>query len=143
MALNTPVNQLIERLGHDGSEVVFPELPEPARRRGFHSQELIHLAWEVGCTVTPIELFPIIAPSEGYGSVPVFYGGDSDSNWDYFNAIIADTEGVLEGVGKACRHAVFYTRGMIYDPDGLPIYGFSKESCAQRDFYPQRALIFQ
>lgn len=142
MALNIPVAQLIERLGHDGSEVVFPELPEPACRRGFHSQEIIHLAWGLGCTVTPIELFPMIAPSSGGGSVPVFFDGDQANNWQRFNNIIDNTEGVLEGAGKACRHAVFYTYGMIYDPDGKPIYGFSKEACIKHDFYPQRALIF-
>jgi hypothetical protein len=142
MALNIPVDQLIERLGHDGSEIVFPELPEPACRRGFHSQELIHLAWGLDCTVTPMELFPMIAPSTGVGSVVVYFDEDKEYNWQRFNNIIETTEGVLEGSGKACRHAVFYTHGMIYDPDGGPIYGFSKEACTEHDFYPQRALVF-
>jgi len=142
MALNIPVAQLIERIGHDGSEIVFPELPEPACRRGFHSQEIIHLAWGLDCSVTPMELFPMIAPLNGTGSIPVFFDGSQDRNWERFDFIINHTEGVLEGMGKASRHAVYYDHGLIYDPDGKPTYQFSKEACTERDFYPQRALIF-
>lgn len=145
MAINIPVDQLIDQLGHDGSEIVFPHLPEPACRRGFHSQEIIHLAWRLGCTVTPMELFPMIAPSEGVGAVHVFFDGDQVDNWQRFLNIINNTEGVLEGAGKACRHAVYYDHGLIYDPDlnGGPIYGFSKVACTARGFYPQRALVFK
>lgn len=142
MVLRTPVAQLLERLGHDGSEIVFPELPDPARRRGFHSQELIHIAWYLGYTVTPMELFPMIAPSEGTGSIPVIFEGDQNNNWKRFIDIINNSEGIIEGRGKTWRHTVAYFNGMIYDPDGGPIYGFSQEACTEHDFYPQRALIF-
>ena len=60
MALETPVQHLIEHLGHDGSEIVFPQLKDPMYRRGFHSQELIQLAWDWGYAVTPFELAPTI-----------------------------------------------------------------------------------
>ncbi len=147
MALNIPVAQLIERLGHDGSEIVFPKLPEPMCRRGFHSQELIHLAWNLGCAVTPIELHPRITTEFGSNSVHVMFDGFPDTNWQdnnlkRFMDILRHSAGVLEGAGKTCRHAVYYTNGMIYNPDGGPIYEFSKETCPEHNFYPQRALVF-
>lgn len=41
IALNIPVKKLIETLGHDGSEIIFEDYPEPQGRRGFHTSELI------------------------------------------------------------------------------------------------------
>ena len=68
---------------------------------------------------------------------------DLTNNLEFFSNIINTSEGVLEGVGKACRHAVFYRYGTIYDPDGKPIYEFSKEACKAHGFYPQRALVIE
>lgn len=48
MASYTPIERLIEDIGHDGSEVVWPELPEPYNRRGFHTEEFIQPMIQVG-----------------------------------------------------------------------------------------------
>ena len=79
MALHVPVQELIQEIGHDGSEIVFPELEEPMRRRGFHSQELIYAAWKRGFTVTPIELMPVIAPDAWYIGTVVRVRGSSNT----------------------------------------------------------------
>ena len=55
MAMGIPVADIFAALGHDGSEVLWPDLPEPTCQRGFHVQELIRLAVKCGWSVTPIE----------------------------------------------------------------------------------------
>ena len=57
MALDIPVVEFINRIGHDGSEIVCPA-DEPGGRRGFHSQECITVALGFGLAATQIELFP-------------------------------------------------------------------------------------
>jgi len=142
MTLNVPVADLVSQLGHDGSEIVFPSLAEPMCRRGFHSQELIHLAWQWGFTVTAFDLFPTIAPSFGAEpEVPVIFDGGGDNNWTRFTDIIGASGGILEGDGINCRHAVHYYCGDIWDPDGH-LYPYTREACEQRGFFANRALAF-
>lgn len=38
--LDVPVSEIFDWLGHDGSEILWPELPEPGCRYGFHIQEM-------------------------------------------------------------------------------------------------------
>ena len=138
MTLETPVQQIIDEIGHDGSQIVYPDLPEPMCHRGFHSQELIHIAWQHGFNVTPFELFPSIRPAMGqYDSIIVEYV----DNWHRFISLIKNEMGILEGTGRRCRHAVHFRRGEIRDPDGHQ-YTYSRESCEKRGFFTDRALVF-
>lgn len=143
MVLQRPVEQLIEEIGHDGSEIIFPGLDEPMQRRGFHSQELIHLAWQHGFSVTAFELFPAIVPTSGGSvSVPVYFG-QARGNWERLIDMIHTTQGVLAGrcSPNGVRHAVCYDHGEIFDPDGCQ-YQYSREECESRGFYGNRALVF-
>ena len=84
MALDMPVADLLAAIGHDGSEIVFPSLPEPLCRRCFHVQELIQVALSRGLAVTPVELFPVLQPTEaGPFHKTVLY---PDNNWRRFEA---------------------------------------------------------
>ncbi len=137
MTLKTPVKKLIAELGHDGSQIIFPQLPEPLCRRGFHSQELIHLAWNHGFSLTPFELFPRIQPASGnYDPVAVQF----TDNWQRFQLILHREMGILEGKGRRCRHAVHFNRGIIFDPDGRQ-YKYSQKACEEQGFYTDRALV--
>jgi hypothetical protein len=57
--LGCTLSQMFEHLGHDGSEIVDIDSPDPLGRRGFHPQEFIELANRL-CeySVTQIDLFP-------------------------------------------------------------------------------------
>jgi hypothetical protein len=135
MALGVPVEQLIREVGHDGSEIIFPDLPEPMRRRGFHSQELIEAAWKRGFACTPIQLMPVVQGPHDY--VVQFGSG----NWTRFTGFIDTTFGVLEGRGRRCNHAVHYRYGKVWDPDGH-VYAYSREACESRGFYGNRLWVF-
>ena len=142
MALEVPVQQLIDEIGHDGSTIAFSGLPEPSCRRGFHSQELVKAALMHGFTCTPVELFPVICPKQEHceNSVTVIYGNTIESNWERFRSIINNTIGVLEGQGERCNHAVHYRYGVLWDPGG-EIYEYSPGACESRGFFGKRLWI--
>ncbi len=139
MALRVPVQQLIEELGHDGGEIIFPDLPEPMCRRGFHSQELILAAWRHDFACTPLELFPQIQSNCGQHTYRV--GMEDHLCWARFIAAIQVTFGVLQGPGRHCLHSVNYRHGQIWDPDGYQ-YPYSREACEGRSFAGNTLWIF-
>lgn len=53
MLLDVDVHEIFNYLGHDGSEVIWPDHPIQYRHRGFHIQEMYHFALSKGHTVTP------------------------------------------------------------------------------------------
>jgi hypothetical protein len=59
MVLGVSVEALIVMVGHDGSEIIWPKLPEPSRRKGFHLQELIDIAFDLGWASTPFDARPV------------------------------------------------------------------------------------
>jgi hypothetical protein len=140
MTLRRPVADLVEQIGHNGGEIIFPDLPEPLCRRGFHDQELIHLAWQHGYTSTAIELNPQIIPEEGGEGHRVYFGDDPRDNWARFTGTIRATMGILMGQSGRCQHAVHYRFGHIYDPDGCE-YPYSVDACEDHGLYGNRLLV--
>lgn len=145
MAINRSFDEFVEEVGHDGSEVIFPWLPEPMCRRGFHIQECIRVAVKHDFSVTPIELIPAIAPapspecpipSPDVRQIPVLYGPTLNTNFTYFEQHIRYERGVITGVGRQCLHAVAFDAGTIFDPEGIT-YPYSQEHCLEHGFITQ------
>lgn len=132
IVLDMPVADVLLAAGHDGSEIVFPGLPEPVCRRGFHIQELIDVALARGFAVTPVELFPLLQPVEG--SLLQHTIAYRNGNWRRFEETIAQSRGVITGAGFRCGHAVAYDHGHLFDPDGL-VYNYSRLACEAHRFY--------
>lgn len=141
MALDVSVEELTALLRHDGSEILFSGLPEPACRRGFHIQELIHVAICLNRSVTPYELVPAIAPT---GFNPALWGHAIGSTYrrSFFEHLIREHRGVITGRTPTTNHAVAFKVGQIYDPDGRT-YPFSFEYCEKRNFYAQCVWLIQ
>jgi len=136
MALDMPVGDLLAAIGHDGSEIVFPSLPEPLCRRCFHIQELIQVALSRRLAVTPVELFPTLQPTDaGPFHKTVLY---PDNNWRRFEAAVQTSRGVIHGTGARLGHTVAYDHGRIYDPRG-PVYDYSRLACEAHQFYTRCA----
>ena len=136
MALDMPVADLLAAIGHDGSEIIFPSLPDPLCRRCFHVQELIQVALARGLAVTPVELFPELQPTEaGPFHKTVLY---PDNNWQRFEKTIRASLGVIAGTGARLGHTVAYDHGRIYDPRG-PVYDYSRLACEAHQFYTRCA----
>jgi len=143
MAIDIPVQQLVEEVGHDGGERIFTHLPEPMCRRGFHSQELIRIAWMHGFACTPLEMYPMLRcdPSLGTPLEHSVLFNSGLGNQAHFSGSVQATRGVMEGTGKCCEHAVYYHYGQIWDPDGEQ-YEYSMDACEERDFYGRKLWIF-
>jgi hypothetical protein len=136
MALDVPVADLLEAIGHDGSEIVFPNLPEPLCRRCFHVQELILVALSRGLAVTPVELFPVLQPTEvSHFRKTVLY---PDNNWRRFEETLRASRGVIDGTGSRHGHTVAYDHGRIYDPKGC-VYDYSRLAFEAHQFYTRCA----
>lgn len=114
MACNVPLEKILEIIGHDGSQIIWPELPEPKRRRTFHVQECIWAAWKLGFCVTTFEAAPQLAVSE-YDVIELL------TTYDY--ADLLSRKGVMTGIVNGNRHAVAYNDQVVYDPNGT-IYKF-------------------
>ena len=119
MALDTAMRDLVKMIGHDGSSVIFSELPEPGGRRGFHYQEIVDCAIKLGYLVTPIEALPYSTP-DGKLDFPVDF---KISNEQRLRDHMRETKGIVTGLSGKWRHAVYWDGEKIYDPRGR-IYSF-------------------
>lgn len=149
MALDMPVDEVLARVGHDGSEIVYPDLPEPMCRRGVHRQELIDIVMAQGYAVTPIELIPHFAPTYGQSKrVQVDYGGML-GNFARFRNHVDRTRGVIEcnvNVEGAPpfifkQHMVAYDHGKVFDPDTTE-FDFDFSRCERFGFVPHTLWRF-
>jgi hypothetical protein len=113
MLLDIEYDVLINKLGHDGSEIIFPDLPEPEKRRAFHVEEFQY--------VLPFFGFLLVQFVPG-----VHYGPDSKHRKEYlfpqFLDVINRRNGVILGTptNKILGHVVAWNaeEGLIYDPNG-------------------------
>jgi hypothetical protein len=142
MALHLPVEEVVTEAGHDGGKIIFPLLMEPKCRKGFHSQELVRIAWQHGYAMTPVELCPRILATDNSKAYPAWHQTEMEHQ-ERFKGIIELTFGILEGRNDLCSHAVYNYYGQIYDPEpGVPVYEFSFENCEKRKFYANQLWIF-
>lgn len=113
MLLGHSIKEVIEGIGHDGSEIIWPNLKDPFRRRCFHVQEICHYALQSGFALGQYDLAPASAPS--FEVEPFTISGQGN--------IIADLmqkyEGIVLGYGHArMHHVVAWDREQIFDPNG-------------------------
>lgn len=114
MVLDKHPDVLTELIGHDGSEIIFPDAREPARRRGFHVQEIIDCAHAYGYAVTPVEALPISTPDR----VREYEVKFCVSNEERFSLCLEDSTGILTGRARQWGHAVAWDGSSVYDPRG-------------------------
>lgn len=117
MVLDKSIEELIEAVGHNGSNIVFWNLPEPGKRRGFHIQEFIPMILKSGFAMTPIEVLPYSTP-DGVHEFPIDLPNYEERLWNLMNG----HRGILTGLRTRWRHAVAWNGKRIYDPLGS-IYG--------------------
>ena len=119
IATDHSVQEILRRIGHDGSEIVWPDLPDPQCRRSFHVQECI-LAIADWYYVMPLDQPAMMTP-DGKRILEI-----KTRAMDF----IVDGYGVCTGTGTRNRHAVaFQGNGQtirFYDPNGLE-YDFENQ----------------
>jgi hypothetical protein len=128
IALNLSLDEFIELIGHNGSAIMWPHLPEPLCRRGHTIQECIKVCLELGYSVTPIAVSYKHKPTPDTEPLNLY-------DREIFNAQVLRSRGVLTGACKKCHHAVTYNHGIIMD--GGIIYLYSESNCLLHNFTPE------
>jgi hypothetical protein len=140
MVCNVSFQYFIALLGHDGDARPYKD---KSKRRGFHLQECIDIAWKLGFTCMPIELFPAMTYAVGAEVFPVRFGSDDNANLARFMHYLTTTKrGILEGLravnGIKMGHAVAWDGELIYDPSGR---SYSFENSLKNNFNPHTLWI--
>lgn len=116
ICLDVPVKDIFKWLGHDGSEIIYEDVPEPYCRRSFHPQELIDYCYlNRGIPIMQIEneVQLINAHNESLYKIPL-------QKWRIKKYLQSDMDMVLSGQVKdnGRWHAVANVNGVVYDPNG-------------------------
>lgn len=119
MAIDEPFQTLINEIGHDGSEKIWLNLPEPYCRRSFHPQEIIDCCFKRNILVTEIERYPISRPGGHEHATPYFIF-DQIPREQRFNSYVQTFSGVL----LDSSHAVAWDGMQLFDPKGYIINKF-------------------
>ena len=120
MAFNMTLRDLLDEVGHDGSEILHHGLAEPYKRRSFHPQEMIDAGLRLDIAVVQIEALPIITSSYGTSKLIHDVPEAEKRIEDYMRSF----NGVMTGRTQPNNlpHAVYCHKGVIYDPNGQ-VYG--------------------
>lgn len=110
MALKCPISELLSEIGHDGSEIIFPGLPEPMRRRAFHVQEFIVPCISRDFALVLVEAQPVMGSKAGIAKLP--------TNAKILQNFMSKYEGVVFGQINNQMHAVAWNGKIAYDPAG-------------------------
>lgn len=114
MALDIGIHEVFDSVGHDGSEIMWPNLSEPFNRRSFHIQEMIAMCRrKYNMYVTEYQTVYALAPP-GFDVDPIVV-----VNGEVIERMLMTEShnGVLTGLSGKTPHAVAWNgyEKMIYD----------------------------
>lgn len=108
--LDIDVARIFDILGHDGGEILWPQFPDPHKRRSFHIQEIMIIAYTLGYYVMTFESDPEHAPDTEVQPHKVKYPIPLEQ-------FMIGVSGIITGHTKhGTRHAVAWNGFKIYDP---------------------------
>jgi hypothetical protein len=110
MILDEDFREIIEEIGHDGSEIIKTDQLEPCNRRGFHPQELAKICYSRSKALIQFD----IIPSVYFNNITYIYGDDKK----YIDKLMRCNEGILLGTINGKDHGVAWDKEKIYDPNG-------------------------
>lgn len=129
MVLEMTIEELIEEVGHDGSEIVCPDLKSPGNRKAFHIQEFISIILEKGFAITDVAIRPVSTP-DGKCEYEIKF----PDSMKRFRRLMAGVKGIIVGKNREWYHAVAWDGKIIYDPAGH-IYSFDEMTMDILTFY--------
>ncbi len=111
IALNEPLEKLLDMIGHDGSEDIHPHLSIPYCKRSFHIQEIIDVGFELGYAIIQIDLELVQSVDGNVWSAGFLH--------QRFAQYLTNYIGVLTGIGREGKpHAVAWNGHQCLDPNG-------------------------
>lgn len=116
MLLGISIEETLQEIGHDGSEIIWPHLTEPSCRRAFHISEIIELFDCKGFSLTPIDCLPRSVPFLASDVEP--YNIQFEANLQRINTHLL-APGILIGYGPYGNpHAAAWNGCEVHDPTG-------------------------
>lgn len=117
IVLDTFPKTLMEEIGHDGSEIIFPSEQEPYGRRAFHPQELIAPCLRRGYAMVLVEALPVYSPpSTAEDFHPLIFDCGNDIR---LRELMNGNIGVLTGENASGNpHAIAWDGQKYYNTDG-------------------------
>jgi hypothetical protein len=115
MATESTLEHYIEKLGHDGSELWWPDIPDPYGRRCFDVQECANVAFKLGYFVHEIR------NSYAYGP-PDREPRKIEVNPKFLENMMFEGQGILLVTPKyndQNSHCVAWDRKEVFDPLGF------------------------
>jgi hypothetical protein len=119
MVLDCSVEQVIEAVGHDGSEIIRPALREPLCRRAFHLIDLQLAAYQMGYDLILIENNPYTIRDEELIYLP------DEPYTSFLMTCMERYRGVVTGILNEKPHALAWDREKLLCTSGL-IYPLGK-----------------
>jgi hypothetical protein len=120
MVLDCTVQDIFDLVGHDGSEIIAPELPSPANRRGVSYQEIVDVGYARGFSLGGIEAAPerivdVQRALQGFPGIPIYKQEVAEYR---FQTHLNNASGIVIGDGVKYPHAVAWDHReqMFYDP---------------------------
>lgn len=110
MATDTTLKDITDFLGHDGSEVWFPEIQEPYCRRGFHTSEMFDYCLHIDYSAM---MMPVLVRLKRQGAD--YHHDLYEDNGVRFANLIKHPCIILEP-----SHAVYWDGNKVYDPKDIP-----------------------
>lgn len=120
MLANVSLNDIFEKITHDGSEIIFPDLDEPIKRRSFSIEEIHYITPFYGFVLVPYSPGILYIPTKKHSKEILFPAFEDKLN---------ERDGLIFGtpVGRSLGHVVTWSahEGLVYDPNGTkyPIAG--------------------
>jgi hypothetical protein len=125
MAMDMSAEELIQAIGDDGSEIIWPDLPDPYCRRGFHPQQIIPIALTRGFAI--VEFQSDVRAYNGRAMQEIKFPSPD------IQTLLSQYKGVIVGDFRGKSHAVYWDGSQIHDPRGMS-YMFH-DSISIRQFY--------
>ena len=125
MACDLKPDLLIDKIGHDGSEILYSHLEDPMGRRGFHAQECVLAAWYYGYRLVFVEIQPILIRGAEDGVYEDHLEPIDLQKINYRRAVICGL------TTSQTWHAAATDGETVFDPEGVKVpydsYGMAIE----------------
>ena len=112
MVLDTTVDILINEIGHDGTEICWPDEPAPRNQRGYHIQEILDCFLSRGVSMYRVDGYPLL---HVVGCTPRPVYPDAEAR---FVRLIEGRRAMIYGTVLRGAHMVAWDGSRVYDPSG-------------------------
>lgn len=111
MVLDIEISTIVKILGHDGSQIIYPNKPEPYNHVGFRLEEMQYVAWSFG-------KYLVKYTQDWIYKLPGEEGIPQELPKAYLPSILADNIGIITGLINGNYHCVAWDNYLIHDPNG-------------------------